>query len=57
MLEAAAKDPEVKQTLIETATEAEKELIDPLKQWRLNGPSAGNGWYSPQNNSQFGTDY
>lgn len=57
VLEAAAKDPEVKQTLIETATEAEKELIDPLKQWRLNGPSAGNGWYSPQNNSQFGTDY
>lgn len=26
-------------------------------QWRLNGPPAGNGWYSPKNNGRFGADY
>jgi hypothetical protein len=57
VLEAAAQNPELKQTLKDTAIQAEKELIDPLKQWRLNGPPAGNGWYSAKNNSQFGTDY
>jgi hypothetical protein len=57
VLDAAAKDPAVKQALKETAAAAEKEMIAPLFQWKLNGPPAGNGWYSPVNNSAFGTDY
>lgn len=57
VLQAAESDSGVKKTLKETAIQAESDLIDPLKQWRLNGPPAGNGWYSPKNNSQFGTDY
>jgi hypothetical protein len=57
VLSAADSDPALKQTLIDTAVEAERDMITPLLQWRLNGPPAGNGWYSPTNNSQFGTDY
>jgi hypothetical protein len=57
VLEAAAKDPEIKTTLKETAIAAEREMITPLLQWRYNGRSAGNGWNSPVNNAQWGTDY
>ena len=57
MLEAADKDPAIKQTLEETAVAAESELISPFFQWRYNGRSAGNGWNSPVNNAQWGTDY
>ena len=32
-------------------------MIDPFFQWRNNGRSAGNGWNSPVNNAQWGTDY
>ena len=37
VLEAAAKDPRIKQTLTETAAAAEREIIDPFFQWRYNG--------------------
>jgi hypothetical protein len=37
VLEAAAKDPEIKKTLIETAVTAEREMITPFLQWRYNG--------------------
>ena len=57
VLEAAAKDPEIKKTLKETAIAAERELIDPFFQWRNNGRPAGNGWNSPVNNAEWGTDY
>ena len=57
VLEAAAKDPEIKKTLKETAIAAERELIDPFFQWRYNGRPAGNGWNSPVNNAKWGTDY
>jgi hypothetical protein len=57
VLEGAHSNPEEKQTLKDTAIKADQELVNPLKQWRLNGPPAGNGWYSAKNNSQFGTDY
>ena len=57
VLEAADKDPEIKKTLKETAVEAEREMITPLFQWRNNGRPAGNGWNSPVNNAQWGTDY
>jgi hypothetical protein len=57
VLDAAAKDPKIMQTLKETAAEAEREMIDPLFQWRYNGRPAGNGWNSPVNNAKWGTDY
>jgi len=57
VLDAAARDPEIKKTLTETAVVAERELISPFFEWRLNGRSAGNGWNSPVNNAQWGTDY
>ena len=57
VLDAAAKDPKIMQTLKETAVATERELITPLFQWRYNGRGAGNGWNSPVNNAQWGTDY
>jgi hypothetical protein len=57
VLEAAAKDPAVKQTLKNTAVAAERELISPFLQWRYNGRPAGNGWNSTVNNAEWGTDY
>jgi hypothetical protein len=57
VLEAADKDPVVKQTLKETAVATEGELITPFLQWRYNGRAAGNGWNSPVNNAKWGTDY
>jgi hypothetical protein len=57
ILDAAAKDPEIMKTLKETAVTAEREMITPFLQWRYNGRGAGNGWNSPINNAQWGTDY
>jgi len=57
VLEAAAKDPQIKQTLKETAIASERDLIDPYFQWRNNGRSAGNGWNSPVDGAKWGTDY
>jgi hypothetical protein len=57
VFEAADKDPATKQALVEAFVAADKELIDPMFQWKYNGRSAGNGWFSPVNNAQWGTDY
>ncbi|MGA2404798.1 MAG: DUF1254 domain-containing protein [Syntrophobacteraceae bacterium] len=57
LLEAADKDPAIRQTLKEIAVAAERELISPFLQWRYNGRPAGNGWNSPVNNAEWGTDY
>ena len=57
VIEAAARDPEIKETLVKTAVMAERDMITPFLQWRYNGRSAGNGWNSPVNNAQWGTDY
>jgi hypothetical protein len=57
VFEAAAKDPEIKKALVESFVAADKELIAPLFQWRYNGSPAGNGWNSPKNNAQWGSDY
>ncbi len=54
---AADRDPEIKKALVESFVAADKELIAPLFQWRYNGVAAGNGWTSPKNNAQWGTDY
>jgi hypothetical protein len=57
VLDAAAKDPAIKKTLRETAAQAENEMIPAFLQWRYNGRPAGNGWNSPVNNAEWGTDY
>jgi hypothetical protein len=57
VFEAAAKDPATKAALVESFVAADRELIAPLFQWKHNGRSAGNGWNSPVNNAQWGTDY
>jgi hypothetical protein len=57
VLDAAEKDAAIKKTLQETAVAAESELILPFFQWRNIGRPAGNGWNSPVNNAQWGTDY
>ena len=46
VLQAAAKDPEIKKVLADTAVASERELISPLFRWRYNGGSVGNGWIS-----------
>ena len=57
ILEAAKKDPEVKQALVEAAVETEQEVVDPLFLWKHNGITAGNGWNRSANNAQRGFDY
>ena len=57
VLDAAANDPAIQQTLKDTAVAAERELIAPFFQWRYNGRPVGNGWNSPVNNAKWGTDY
>ena len=57
VLDAAAKDPAVKETLVRTAVAAEEELIKPLFEFRNNGRPVGNGWPSPPNGARWGTDY
>ena len=57
VLDEAAKNPEIKETLKQTAIAAEKDLISPLFQFHNNGRPVGNGWTSPPNGARWGTDY
>jgi hypothetical protein len=57
VLDAAANDPEIKATLVQTAVAAEEELIKPLLQFHNNGRPVGNGWTSPPNGARWGMDY
>ena len=56
VLDAAAKDPQIKATLVQTAVVAEEELIKPLFDFHNNGRPVGNGWTSPPNGARWGTD-
>jgi hypothetical protein len=57
VLDAAAEDSKIKETLVQTATAAERELIGPLFDFHNNGRPVGNGWTSPPNGARWGTDY
>jgi hypothetical protein len=57
VLDAAAKDQQIKVTLTQTAVDAEEELIKPLFDFHNNGRPIGNGWNSPPNGARWGTDY
>jgi hypothetical protein len=52
-LDAAAKDPKIKQLLTQTAVASEKELIAPLLDFHRNGSPIGNGWNSPPNGAEW----
>jgi hypothetical protein len=55
--EAAARDPKTKQTLVDSFTAANTELIDPFFQFQYNGRNIGHGWTSAANAARWGTDY
>jgi len=57
ILDAAAKDPELKQALVDIAVETEKEIIQPIFEFRNNGVDAGNGWRTQKNAAEFGYGY
>lgn len=57
LMNLAAKDPNIKKTLIEEAIASEKEVIAPFFEWRHNGKPAGNGWNRSVHNAVWGVDY
>lgn len=57
LLDIAAKDPALKQAIVEEAVATEAEVIAPFLRWEHNGKPAGNGWNRSVNNAQFGVDY
>lgn len=57
VLVAAAKDAQIKQALVQTAVEADKDIVAPLFEFHNNGRPVGNGWTSPPNGAQWGVDY
>ncbi len=57
LLDAAAKDPAIKQALVQVAVETERDVIGPFLEWKHNGRPAGNGWNRSTNNARFGVDY
>ena len=57
VLAAAQKNPVLKTAMIDEATKAERELVDPLLQFRNWGVQLANNWSSTSNNAAFGTDY
>lgn len=57
VIAAAQKDPALKRAMIDEATSADKELIDPLLQFRNWGVPLPNNWSTIDNGARFGTDY
>lgn len=57
LLDAAARDPDVADTLAQAAVEADKEMMTEMHQYSRAGVPVGNGWVAPMNGAEFGTDY
>ncbi|WP_426611336.1 DUF1254 domain-containing protein [Bradyrhizobium sp. McL0616] len=57
LLDAATKNPAIKNQLKEVAIEAEENLIGPLFEFRNYGLQIGNGWTTAPNGARFGYDY
>jgi hypothetical protein len=57
VIEAASKDPALKAAMIDEATKADSDLIDPLLQFRNWGIQLPHHWSTQSNGAQFGTDY
>jgi hypothetical protein len=57
VIAAAQKDPALKSAMIDEATKTEKEVVDPLLQFRNWGLQLANNWSTTSNNAAFGVDY
>src|SRR5215475_2877536 len=57
VVEAAKHNPALKRAIIDEASKAEKDLIDPLLQFRNWGEELPHYWSSISNGAAFGTDY
>jgi hypothetical protein len=57
LLDLAARDPAIKQMLVDEAVAAENEIITPFFRWQHNGKPAGNGWNRSLHNAEWGIDY
>lgn len=57
VIAAAEKNPELKTAMIDEATRADKDLIDPLLQFRNYGLQLRHNWSTVSNGAAFGTDY
>jgi hypothetical protein len=57
VLEAAKNDPQLKAVMTESATDANKELVIPLFQFRNYGQQLPHNWSTISNEAAFGTDY
>jgi hypothetical protein len=57
VIAAVQKDPALKAAMIDEAIKAEKELVDPLLQFRNWGKQLANHWSTTSNNAAFGADY
>lgn len=57
VIAAAQKDPALKQAMIDEAEKADRELVDPLLQFRNWGVNLPHYWSTIINGARFGTDY
>jgi len=57
VLDAAKADPQLRRAMDEAAGEADKELVQPLLQFRNWGLQLPHHWSTIDNNAAFGTDY
>jgi hypothetical protein len=57
VLDAAGRDPKLRQAMTEGATEADERLVKPLFQFRNYGQQLPHHWSTISNESAFGTDY
>ena len=57
LVAAAAADPRVKEVLVKAAVEADKQIVEPLFQFRNYGTQLPAGWSTVNNGADFGYDY
>jgi hypothetical protein len=57
VLATAQKDPALKEAMIDEATQADQDLVDPLLQFRNYGIPLPHNWTTQDNGAAFGTDY
>jgi hypothetical protein len=57
VMAAVTKDTTLHPWLVKAAIDAEKELIEPLRQFKNTGVPAGNYWNTTKNGAAWGTDY
>ncbi len=57
VMDAVKKDSSLYSSLVKAAVDAEKELIDPLRQFKNVGVPVGNYWNTTKNGASWGTDY